>query len=69
MRTIALVSWIAAAVWIVMAIFGAENFQELYGGTSGLQFFALAGLIALIPVLIGYWAYKRSRPEASDEGD
>ena len=52
--------WIVAVVWVVLAIFGAENFQELYGGTSGAQFFVVAAVIALIPTAIGLWAYRRS---------
>lgn len=50
-----------AAVWVVLAIFGAESFQELYGGTSGAQFFLIAFIIALIPTAIGWWALRRSR--------
>lgn len=62
MRVLAFVMWIVAAIWIVMAVFGAENFQEMYGGTSGLQFFALAAAVALVPLLIGWWAYRRGLP-------
>jgi hypothetical protein len=62
MRVLAFVMWILAAIWIVMAVFGAENFQEMYGGTSGLQFFALATAVALVPLLIGWWAYRRGSP-------
>lgn len=60
MRALAYVMWAAAAVWIVLVLFGAENFQELYGGTSGLQFGLIAGGIALIPILVGLWAYRRA---------
>ena len=61
MRILALIMWILAAVWIVMASFGAENFQELYGGTSGVQFFTLAAVTALVPIIIGWWAWRRQR--------
>jgi hypothetical protein len=61
MRALALVMWNLAAVWIVLALFGAENFQELYGGTSGIQFLALAALTALIPAVIGWWAWRRHK--------
>jgi membrane protease YdiL (CAAX protease family) len=66
MRTFAFIMWAVAAVWIVLVIIGAEEFQELYGGTSGLQFFALAGVIALVPLLLGWWAYRRSAANAMD---
>jgi hypothetical protein len=52
--------WIVAALWVILAIFGAENFQDLYGGTSGTQFFLIAFIVALIPSAIGWWAYRRS---------
>jgi len=61
MKVLAWVLWVMAAVWVVLAIFGAENFQELYGGTSGAQFFLFAFIIALIPTAVGWWAYRRSR--------
>jgi hypothetical protein len=60
-RLLAWILWVVAAVWLVMAVFGAENFQELYGGTSGVQFFLLAFLTALVPAGLGWWAYRRSR--------
>ena len=60
MRILAWVLWVVAAVWIVFALFGAEQFQELYGGTSGAQFFFLALGPALVVALIGFWAYRRS---------
>ncbi|HEU4895418.1 MAG TPA: hypothetical protein VFT85_06240 [Acidimicrobiia bacterium] len=60
MRILAWVSWLLAGVWIVLAVFGAENFQELYGGTSGAQFFLLALVTAAVPGLVGLWAYRRS---------
>lgn len=55
--------WIIAAVWIAMALFGVENFQEMYGGTSGLQFFLLSVPIALVPIIIGWWAWRRHRSQ------
>ncbi|HEX6300915.1 MAG TPA: hypothetical protein VF148_10665 [Acidimicrobiia bacterium] len=61
MKVLAWVLWAMAAVWVVLAIFGAESFQELYGGTSGAQFFLIAFIIALIPTAIGWWALRRSR--------
>lgn len=67
MRVLAFIMWIVAAVWIVMAIFGAEELQEMYGGTSGLQFFALAGAVALIPLLVGWWAYRRGEAKTMDD--
>jgi hypothetical protein len=60
MRILAWVLWGVAAVWIVLAIFGADEFQDLYGGTSGAQFFFLALGPALLVALIGLWAYRRS---------
>lgn len=53
--------WLVAAVWLLLVSFGADNFQELYGGTSGLQFFLLVGAIAIVPLLIGWWAYRKAR--------
>lgn len=61
MKMLARVLWTIAAVWVVLAIFGAENFQELYGGSSGAQFFLFAFIIALIPTALGWWAHRRSR--------
>lgn len=61
MKILARVLWIVAAVWVVLATFGAENFQELYGGTSGAQFFGVAFIIAMIPATIGWWAHRRSK--------
>jgi len=61
MRILAWVLWLLAGIWVVLAVFGAENFQELYGGTSGAQFFLLALVTAAVPALIGLWAYRRSR--------
>lgn len=61
MRALALALWAIAAIWIVLALFGAENFQELYGGTSGIQFFGLAVLTALVPTIIGWWAWRRQK--------
>lgn len=52
--------WVVALVWVVLAIFGAASFQELYDGTSGAQFFVAASVIVLIPTAIGLWAYRRS---------
>jgi hypothetical protein len=52
--------WIVAVVWVILAIFGAENFQELYGGTSGAQFFLFAFIVGLVPIAIGWWAHRRS---------
>lgn len=60
MRVLAWVLWMLAAIWIALAVFGAENFQELYGGTSGAQFFLLALVTAAVPALLGLWAYRRS---------
>ena len=60
MKTLAWVMWIVSAVWVVLAIFGAENFQELYGGTSGAQFLLFAFILVLIPMALGWWAYRRS---------
>ncbi len=60
MRILAWVLWVVAAVWIVLALFGADQFQELYGGTSGAQFFFLALGPAVVVALIGFWAYRRS---------
>jgi membrane protein DedA with SNARE-associated domain len=60
--------WASAAVWVVLAIFGAENFQELYGGTSGAQFFLFAFIIAL-PTAIGWWAHRRSRSRRAAKSD
>lgn len=62
MRVLAWVMWLVAAVWLLLVSFGADNFQELYGGTSGLQFFLLVGAIAIVPLLIGWWAYRKARP-------
>jgi hypothetical protein len=60
MRILVWVLWVLAAVWIVLALFGADEFQDLYGGTSGAQFFFLALGPALVVALIGLWAYRRS---------
>ena len=61
MRLLAWFLWVVAAVWVVMAVFGAGNFQRLYGGTSGAQLLLLAIATALIPAAIGWWAYRRSK--------
>lgn len=61
MRIMAWILWAFAAVWVLMAPFGAQNFQELYGGTSGAQFLGLAVLTALVPALVGWWLYQRSK--------
>jgi len=60
MKILAWVMWIVAVVWVILAIFGAENFQELYGGTSGAQFFLFAFIVGLVPMAIGWWAYRHS---------
>jgi hypothetical protein len=60
MKTLAWVKWIVAVVWVIPAIFGAENFQELYGRTSGAQFFILAFIVASVPTAVDWWASKRS---------
>jgi H+/Cl- antiporter ClcA len=60
MKIMAWVLWVLAAVWVVMALFGADQFQDLYGGTSGAQFFFLALSPALVVALLGLWAYRRS---------
>ena len=59
MRVLAYILWLAAGVWIVLAIVGSAQFQEVYGGTSGIQFFALAAGITFVPILLGWWAYRR----------
>ena len=59
MRALTWALWIWAAVLIVLAMFGAENFQELYGGTLGVQFFLLALVTAGLPALLDLWAYRR----------
>lgn len=61
MRILAWILWAVAGVWVVLALFGAEEFQEMYGGTSGAQFLLLATAIALIPAALGWWAYRRSK--------
>ncbi|MEE8374727.1 MAG: hypothetical protein V3S26_00205 [Acidimicrobiia bacterium] len=61
MRMLAWVLWFITLIWIVLALFGAFNFQELYGATSGLQAFLLAFVIGLVPASIGWWAYRRSK--------
>jgi len=61
MRIIAWVLWALATIWVVLGIFGAVEFQQLYGETSGLQVLALVLVIALVPGLVGWWAYRRSR--------
>lgn len=61
MRIFAWILWIVALVWVVLALFGAENFQELYGGTSGAQFLLLAFVTALVPAGLGWWFYRRSK--------
>lgn len=61
MRIMAWLLWVLAAVWVVMALFGAANFQELYGGTSGAQLLGLAILTALFPAIVGWWLYRRSK--------
>lgn len=61
MRIVAWILWVLSAVWVVMALFGAQSFQELYGGTSGAQFLALAVLTALVPTVVGWWLYRRSK--------
>jgi hypothetical protein len=60
MRILAWVLWVLAGVWIILALFGAEQFQDLYGGTSGAQFFFLALGPAVVVALIGFWAFRRS---------
>lgn len=64
MRVVAWVLWALAAVWIVLGVFGALEFQEVYGESSGLQVFAMVLAIALVPALVGWWFYRRagSRP-------
>ena len=61
MRIFARTLWILALVWVVLALFGAENFQELYGGTSGAQFLLLALVTAMVPAGLGWWFYRRSK--------
>lgn len=61
-RILAWALWALAAAWLVLAVSGALNFQELYGGTSGLQAFGVALVVALIPAAIGWWAYRRAKP-------
>ena len=60
MKITAWVLWVVAAVWVVLALFGADQFQDLYGGTSGAQFFFLALGPAVVVALLGLWAYRRS---------
>ena len=60
MKTLAWVMWIVVVVWVILAIFGAENFQELYGGTSGAEFVVFAFIVASVPTAVGWWAYRRS---------
>ena len=61
MRILAWILWAVAIVWVLLALFGAEEFQEMYGGTSGAQWLLLAVPIALIPAALGWWAYRRSK--------
>lgn len=68
MRALAVGLWVLAAAWVVAALVGAEQFQEMYGGTSGLQFFALTAVIAVVPILLGWWAFRRGRTR-SDHPD
>jgi hypothetical protein len=60
MRILAWVLWVLAGVWIILALVGAEHFEDLYGGTSGALFFFLALGPAVVVALIGVWAYRRS---------
>lgn len=64
MRAVAWALWVLAAVWLVLGVFGAFNFQELYGEMSGLQVFGVVVLIALVPVLVGLWLYRRASSRA-----
>jgi hypothetical protein len=61
MKLVAWLLWALAAIWVVLGIFGALEFQEFYGETSGLQVLALVLVVALVPGLVGWWAYRRSR--------
>jgi hypothetical protein len=65
MKTFARVMWIVAAVWLVLAIFGAEDFHELYGGTPRARFSLFAFIIALIPSANGWWATAAPRVDPS----
>lgn len=60
MRVVAWALWIVAAGWIVLGVFGALGFQELYGELSGLQVFAVVLVVALIPAAVGFWIYRRA---------
>jgi hypothetical protein len=66
MRTLALVMWSLTLIWLALSIIGALNFQELYGGWSGAQVIVVSALVGLVPAGIGWWAYRRSLAEESE---
>lgn len=61
MKVLAFTLWVAAVVWLVLVAFGALQFQELYGGSSGFQVVLLGVAVGLIPASLGLWAYRRAR--------
>jgi hypothetical protein len=61
MKVLALTLWVAAVVWLVVVLIGALQFQELYGGSSGLEVVLLGLAVGLIPTSLGWWAYRQAR--------
>jgi len=60
-KVLALTLWAVAVVWLVLVLFGAIQFQELYGGSSGLQVVLLGVAVGFVPASLGWWAYRRAR--------
>jgi hypothetical protein len=60
MRLFAWTLWALAGIWMVLVGLGAIEFQDLYGGTAGLQALLLGLAVGLIPAAVGWWAYRRS---------
>jgi hypothetical protein len=61
LRLTAWISWAAAVVWLVLVLFGAIEFQELYGGSSGLQVVLLGLVVGMIPASLGWRAFRSTR--------
>ena len=60
MKLLAWLLWTAAVIWLAFVVMGALRFQDLYGGSAGVQVALLGLVVALVPAGVGWWAYRRS---------